>query len=296
MGNWFKNSLIIFFSCFMLSSCQDNTFKEDVVFAGGQYVSAKTLNMGQGIYTEYCMPCHGVKGDGKGLSNKGMQVPPRDFTLGIYKFGQVVAGDLPHDEDFNKIINYGLKGTAMLPWDLGKEQLHAVISYIKMFAADKWVGADKKLGVRILPENDPYGLAHKTSAIKRGKEVYHVEAICQSCHIAYVSKRELSMMSKRLTGDPVDDFTDIYEIKTQDSDHGGKTLPPDFTWNEVRSGTSINELYVRIASGVGGTAMPAWKDTLEDDDIWAVAYYVQSLIKLKDSSERHQFMDQLKNQ
>ena len=107
---------------FLLLSCSDNSFQEGKFFAGNIYVPAKTLNTGKMLYTEYCMPCHGVKGDGKGVSSKGLTVPPRDFTKGLYKFGRVEAGGPPRDEDFYRIIKRGLHGTAMIPWDMDKDR------------------------------------------------------------------------------------------------------------------------------------------------------------------------------
>ena len=61
--------------------------------------------LGKSVYAEYCMACHGVDGKGNGVASKGLVPPPRNFTLGLYKFGKVVAGDLPHDEDMTHIFN-----------------------------------------------------------------------------------------------------------------------------------------------------------------------------------------------
>ncbi|MCY4524870.1 MAG: c-type cytochrome, partial [Halobacteriovoraceae bacterium] len=232
-------------------------------------------------YTEYCMPCHGVKGDGKGVSSKGLTVPPRDFTKGLYKFGRVEAGGLPRDEDFYRIIKEGLHGTAMIPWDMGKGQMRAVVQYLKTFAPDVWEGKDKTLGKPIIPVKDPYGIARKESGIERGKEVYHVLGECQTCHRGYISKDEFVRMYKKNNGS-LPDFDDtFYQIKLQESEYGHMTVPPDFTWHEVRSTQTVEDLFVRISAGVGGTSMPGWQDTLEDDDIWAVAYYVKSLMEKK---------------
>ena len=86
-------------------SCTESHFREDKIFAGGLYVKKEVLNTGKQIYTEYCMPCHGVDGDGKGVAAKAMKVPPRDFTSGVFKFGEVPAGELPHDKHLFKIRN-----------------------------------------------------------------------------------------------------------------------------------------------------------------------------------------------
>lgn len=280
-----------------LTSCKETVFHEDVIVAGGVHVKADTLNYGRELYMEYCMPCHGAEGKGDGPASKGLTTPPRNFTLGIIKFGNTVAGELPTDEIIKRHLTKGLKGTAMLPWDLSDYQMHSLIQYIKTFAPKVWIGKDKKLGKVVNIGNDPYGIARQSAAIKKGKEVYHITANCQSCHQAYATKAELNEMSVKLTGDQMTDFDpDMYKVKLQDSEHNYRTLPPDFTWHDIRSASDIKELALRIAAGVGGTAMPAWKETITDSEIWAVAYYVQYLSTLKDSEKRKTLMKALQAQ
>jgi mono/diheme cytochrome c family protein len=281
----------------MMMSCEQNHFKEGIIFAGGTFVTSAQLNAGKSIYEEYCMACHGVNGDGRGITYKGMSNTPRDFKLGLYKFGTVVAGELPTDADFKRIIQKGLKGTAMLSWDISDEQTYNVTQYIKTFALKTWEGKDKKLGIPIVGVKDPYGEAHKTSAIVRGREIYHLKGDCQSCHRAYVTPEELNEMSLKVDNEGIDRDEldeDFYSIKPQDTDYGYKVAPPDFTWHIVKSATTVQELFVRISAGVNGTGMPSWKDTLEDNDIWAVSYYIKSLMDMKGSKDREILIDRLK--
>ncbi|MGB0452732.1 MAG: c-type cytochrome [Bacteriovoracaceae bacterium] len=294
-----KMSRIFFFvSLLALVSCSKKEFVEGKYFAGNLYVDAKTLNKGKLIYTEYCMPCHGESGDGNGVAAKGMQVPPRNLKLGIYKFGRVVAGELPHDDDFFKILDEGLHGSAMLPWDMTDGAKHAVVQYIKTFAPDAWEGKDKTLGEKLVAGKDPFGMAHKTAAIELGKEVYHAVAQCQTCHRAYVTKDELNKYSMKYNDEPIEEFEDdLYKIKLQETEHGYLNIPPDFTWHHVRSARTVPEIYVRLLAGVGGTAMPSWKDTLSDQEIWAVSYYVKDLMETKDDQKkRKELLGKLVNQ
>lgn len=276
-----------------LVACSESHFKEDKIYAGGVYAPAQALNDGKSTYTEYCMPCHGVNGDGKGTSAKGLSVPPRNFQLGQYKFGHVVSGELPHDEDFYKLLREGLTGTAMLPWkELSDKQMFNLVQYIKTFAPAKWVGADKKLGETIVLTKDPYGDAHKESAIQKGKEVYHAVAQCWTCHRAYVNHAEFSEISQKVNGKGVTEFDpEMYHVKLQPNDYGYMSMPPEFTYDLVRSAKTVEELYIRLSAGVGGTSMPSWKGTLQDDEIWAVAHYVKSLIDLRNTPERQKLME-----
>lgn len=284
-----------------LPSCEgQNTFKEDLVMAGNLHVPAGVLNSGKRIYTEHCMACHGEGGRGDGPAARGLDPPPRDFTLGIIKFGDVPSGDLPHDGVMKEHLARGLAGTAMLPWDLSEAQAHAVVQYVKTFAPDVWVGADKEVGRRVAVTRDPYGTARRASAVERGKTVYHVTANCQTCHQAYVTKEELARLTNAeegTTDSAAADFgDDIYATKPQESEHGRRTVPPDFTWHEMRSVRSIDDLYLRIAAGVGGTTMVAWRDGISDADIWAVAHYVQSLADLKGTEARRELVRALESE
>ena len=279
----------------LLFGCEPSEFHEGKFFAGEKYVHAKTLNKGKQIYMEYCIACHGKKGDGKGFSAKGMATPPRDFTLGLYKFGDVVAGELPHDKSIFKLLDHGLNGTAMLPWDLGQGQKNAVWQYIKTFAPKTWENTNNKLGKTIEITKDPYGLAYTQLAITKGREVYHVTATCQSCHRGYLTPKEYREMTKRLTGDAEEVDEEFYTLKPQESEYNYYTVPPDFTFHPIRSvrGTNIEEIYLRVSAGVGGTAMVSWKDTITDKEIWAVSYYIQSLMKMKDNPKRKKLIKKL---
>ncbi len=278
----------------ILLACEGGNFKESKTFVGGKTVNADTLNLGYTTYMEYCIQCHGVLGDGKGPASIGMFPPPRNFTLGLYKFGNVPAGELPHDEDFYRIIRHGLNGTPMLKWDISDKRLDAVTQYIKTFAPTAWEDKSKVLGESITLTQDPY-LGKEEEAVNYGAEVYHAVANCQSCHSAYATKAELTTWGKKYD-QPFSDDPTLYQIKLQESEHGYKTVPPDFTWHSVRTSTTVEDLYLRISSGIGGTSMPSWKGVLEDQQIWAVSYYVKSLMNLKNTPEREVLFSKLNNQ
>jgi mono/diheme cytochrome c family protein len=297
-------NFIFTISILTLVSCTGGDFKESKKFINGEVVSADTLNLGQQVYIEYCSSCHGLKGDGNGVAAKGSTPPPRNFTQGLYKFGLVADSGLPTDEDFHRIIKNGLKGTAMLPWDVSDKQVYAVTQYIKTFAPQVWEAKDRTVGTKIELSPNPY-VASTTFAINKGKEVYHVTGQCQSCHRAYVTKAELSDLNKKVSGAPLTEFdSEMYKMKLQTSEyyyHDSnerlvKFLPPDFTWHEIRSGSTVDEIAMRLAAGVTGTGMPMWKGVLTDEEIWAVAYYVKSLSELKNTDAREQLMKELENQ
>ena len=53
--------------------------------------------------------------------------------------------------------------------------------------------------------------------------------------------------------------------------------PPNLTDPAVMGGTSLLEIYRKIAIGVPGTAMPEFAEDLSEEDRWAVAAYVATL-------------------
>ncbi|MHC4846033.1 MAG: c-type cytochrome, partial [Planctomycetota bacterium] len=66
---------------------------------------------------------------------------------------------------------------------------------------------------------------------------------------------------------------------------------PDFTWHTMRASRDVEETALTIAAGIGGAAMPTWKNAYPDKDIWAVAYYVRSIVDdYKDKPGRAAFM------
>jgi mono/diheme cytochrome c family protein len=250
---------------------------------GGRAVAAATLEHGRDVYTPFCRPCHGDAGDGKGPAAAGLRPPPRDLRLGIYKFAAVAAGQLPHDEDFVRTLRHGLHGTAMLAWGVPDAELDPLIQYVKAFSP-RWLGDTP--GDPIVAGPDPW-TGREAEALERGKAVYHGLAQCAvACHPAYATKPEIYAFSKQLTGNGTTEFrADLYYPVAKDSDYGVKILPPDFTFNELRGGDALEDIYRAVACGIGGTAMPTWKNVLPDPDLWAMSRYVRSLTALRGRPE-----------
>ena len=193
-------------------SSEDKTFRESAcgteaarwcaprTFAGGITADAHTLTAGHDSYMLYCYACHGENGDGRGPSSYGLRPPPRNFTLGIFKFARLRSSDeLPHDDDLYRIVHNGLNGTAMLPWDIPDVELMNIIQYIKTFAPAKW--EKKKKSGELVKNLEPFELpadpwaGKEKEAEARGKELYHFKAECANCHPAFGSKEELYKLS-----------------------------------------------------------------------------------------------------
>jgi mono/diheme cytochrome c family protein len=265
--------------------------KEPLKLKDGTTVSTQRLEHGREQYTLYCRPCHGEKGDGRGPAGIGLRPPPRNFTTKhangdeynlVFKFGGVEAGSLPPDSELKRIVKKGLHGTAMLPWAVPDNQLDDILQYIKTFNPI-WTSDDVAKPIEITP--DPWK-GKEEEGVKHGKVVYHGLAQCLKCHPAYATRQEIWDAVKESTGEGSTSAfrEDMYNPDAKLSEaYRVKLLPPDFTRHDVKAGTTPEDLFRTIASGIGGTAMPMWKGSIEDPDIWAIAHYVSSLIQIRDT-------------
>ncbi len=274
----------------------------------------ETLDRGKEAYTLYCRACHGDHGDGQGPAAAGYRPPPRDFTVGLFKFAAVSSGSLPRDEDLTRTVRNGLHGTAMLAWDIDDGDLDAIVGYLKTFST-RW--KDEEPGEAIIPSPDPWGPGQAVAAEERGGKVYHVVAQCSSCHPAYETRERIDQASHELNGRGIGSFrADMYSATSKDSDYlernsvagdaGAlrlKLLAPDFLFNELRSVRDVHDrqtasadLYRIIAAGIGGTAMPQWQGALSESDLWALVYYVRSLALLRDTPTARGLRERLAEQ
>lgn len=300
----FRHGLIVLVT--LLAACRSKPFKVPFVLAGGKEISAQQLNDGFVVYRQYCVQCHGPTGNGKGVASSGLRPPPRNFQAALFKFAGVPSGQLPTDEALYRTLERGLHGTPMLPWDISESDRRAVIQYLKTFKPpeslkSRWQEEEPGIAVEISP--DPWQLASATDhAIERGKRIYHLSvggAGCALCHPGYLTHQELSQLSQQANGEKMTEFPkEMYRSQLHSSDYEVQILPPDFLFHKVKTaypvGTRIHgkvytaeeqrtDLYRTLAAGIGGAAMPQWKGSLPEEDLWALVYYVQSLIEIRDT-------------
>jgi DMSO reductase family type II enzyme heme b subunit len=220
--------------------------------AGEAHAQAGDANAGKIVYERKCLLCHGEKGDGKGPAAELLRPAPRDFTSGIYKV-RSTANKIPADKDVFDLVTHGMPGTSMPPWSvLADKDRWNVVAYLKGFAAEKFKEAPKK-------QELPKEVASSAESIKRGKEMY--EAIeCSKCHGA----------DGRADGPSRPELKDEW---------GQPIAPANLTkrWT-FRGGASRSEIATRLATGVLGTPMPSFIDSVEKpDDIWHLTNFIASL-------------------
>lgn len=93
------------------------------------------LARGRDLYRDHCLQCHGLSGDGRGLTARWINPHPRDFRHGLFKFQSVDQSEgrmhKPRREDLIRTIRQGIEGTAMPSFNLlHQNQLEDLASYV----------------------------------------------------------------------------------------------------------------------------------------------------------------------
>ncbi len=208
---------------------------------------------GKVIYEKKCALCHGTEGKGDGPGAVHLIPKPRDFTRGVYKIRTTASGEPPTDQDLFRTITDGMPGSAMPAWKVlsEKDRWH-LVAYLKTFAPHVFKATPK---VAQLPKE----VSPSKESLARGKEMF--EAIeCNKCH----------GNAGRGDGPSAPDLKD---------DWGNPVRPANLTrpWT-FRGGGSTREVATRLVTGLMGSPMPSFIDSVEKpEDVWHVANYVKSL-------------------
>ncbi len=208
---------------------------------------------GKVIYEKKCALCHGTDGKGDGPGAVNLDPKPRDFTKAKYKIRTSASGQAPTDADLLHVISEGMPGTSMPAWKvLSEKERRDLVAYLKTFAAEAFREAPKAAEL-------PKEVASSKESLARGKEMF--EAIeCNKCH----------GNAGRGDGPSAPELKD---------DWGHPVRPANLTkaWN-FRGGESAREVATRLGTGLMGTPMPSFIDSVErPEDIWHLANYVKSL-------------------
>ena len=231
--------------------------------------SEEWIAHGKAVYARRCLGCHGENGDGNGPAAAFMQQDrPRNFTLGVFKFRLTPSGSMPDDGDLMRTITRGVRGTAMPSWhELPEKDRLAVIQYIKyVLAADR--GEPDKPYFYFVEEPPKAPLfigvppAPSAALVARGQEAWRA-AKCWECH-----------------GD--EGRGDGEKAAGLEDDFGFPIPPANLTTGQFKSGPDVKDIFRTISTGLSGTPMPSFADTVGEEERWALAYYVLALSAFKD--------------
>ena len=213
--------------------------------------SAELRERGREVFVDHCSGCHGARGDGAGRAATFLSPLPRDFTAGVFKFRSTPSGSLPTDGDLFRTITRGVRWTAMPTWhEVPDKERVAVVAYLKTLSK-RWKEdpAEPAIPLPAPPRATPEVLA-------RGKTLY-AQAKCAECHGE----------DGRGTGPSADSLQDDLQRPIR---------PADFTRGQLKAGGSVTDVYRTMTTGLDGTPMPSFADSMSDEERWAIAYYVLS--------------------
>ena len=130
---------------------------------------------GRQVYERYCVQCHGDRGDGAGEVAPWTQPKPRDFRQGIFKFTTTPFGFLPTTADLDRVIQDGLYGTLMPPFNsLSARERRDVIAYVQTLSP-RWRTEQPGSPVVVTAEPTP-----TRESVTQGRALF--EANCAKCH------------------------------------------------------------------------------------------------------------------
>ena len=208
---------------------------------------------GAADYRRYCVQCHGELGDGNGESAQWVDPKPRDFTKAVFKCRSTPTGTLPTDEDLFDSIARGFDRSVMPPWNTFTKQERAdLVAWIKHFSP-RW--QEEKAGTPIAIPAEPEVTADR---VKAGQDVYN-RVQCWKCHGAEGKGNGPS-------------------TATLQDDLGRPILAYNFAaGGRFKCGSSDQDLYKIFMTGLDGTPMPSFADSLKPEEAWDLVFYLRTL-------------------
>ena len=209
---------------------------------------------GRAVYQKNCAQCHGDKGDGEGYATLRVVPRPRDFTTGAFKVRTTPNGALPVHQDLVNIIRRGMPYTSMPAWPgLSDQEVSDLAYYIKSFSP-RFAGAEEVPQPMDLPDAP----SSSEESIELGRKLY-VETGCLKCH------GNLG----RGDGPSAPTLTDDYMRPIR-----AANLTQNWTF---RGGPSREDIFRTMTTGMNGTPMPSFADSLSVEQRWAITDFIASL-------------------
>ncbi len=232
------------------------------------YFKKADAGRGKVIYKEYCMQCHGAKGEGDGPAAEGLEPKPAIHA-------KMALDQFPMDYLYN-VVYYGGKAVGKSPympyWGLtvGEQGVADVIAYMRetfkgteeMAAAPgKKSSGDcpqkrntKEVSFKYKGKKNP--LKPTPANLKAGETLYQKTAKPMNCALCHGKLGD----GKGPGG------------------AGVKPAPRNFTCQATLKDISDGQMFGVIKAGSPGTAMPAFKN-LRDKEVWQLIHYIRELAK-----------------
>lgn len=209
---------------------------------------------GYALFVSQCARCHGMDGLGNGLGagSPNFGSAPRDLSAGHYRFISTDNG-IASDADLKRILTDGLPSSGMPAFrNLSEPQLASLVGVLDGFWKNR-PQAGNTIQVGNVPEITQ-------QMREEGGRLF--KNICSACH------------GQQGKGDGPAAIA-IVDWK------GNAVRPADLSRGMLKSGRDLEQIYLRIASGIpGGKAgsplMPAFP--LPAEQIWSIVGYLDASI------------------
>ena len=222
---------------------------------GSRMTGIKPYNDGGDVYAQRCAVCHGTKGGGDGPLAAELLPAPSDLAHGPYRFRSTPFGAPPIENDMMISTASGLSHTAMGSFKaLGGGALEDVKDHIKMnLAPALFATTPEPAPMSPIPTEPVAGL------VAAGRTVYE-KAGCGDCHGA----------SGRGNGSKVGTLKDA---------SGRPSIATDLTkrWHYKRGAGGAPDVFYTLTTGLNGTPMVSYVDSLSAEERWQVSYFLERL-------------------
>lgn len=226
--------------------------------AAGQDPRVELEAQGRYVFERNCVACHGRWGDGRGELAVGMVPRPNNLTRARFKFRSTPSGTLPTDDDLRRVITLGIAGSSMPAFAaLPDRDVTAVITYLKTFSR-RWDNPTLKAAPIALPAPPAWieDAEVRPQHSRKGHELFRAD--CAPCH-----------------GDA--GRGDGPAAATLEDDVGKPAPPHDLTTGLWKSGRYPADLFRTLSTGMDGTPMPSFGDTLSVEERWDLVSYLLTL-------------------
>jgi len=225
---------------------------------------------GKRDYRRWCVGCHGKEGNGEGENAPYVDPRPRDFTEALFRWRSTPTGTLPTDQDLYDTITRGVVDTLMPTWSPLTPQTRVdLVAYIKTFSP-KW--QTQKAGTPItIPPEPPQTI----DSVLHRRQLFD-QMQCWKCHGP----------EGRGDGPSAITLTD---------DKGEPIRPYNFhDGTRFRCGETNQDLYKIFMTGLDGSPMPSFADSLKPQDAWDLVHFLRTLQPNVQSESRTVWLDYVK--
>jgi mono/diheme cytochrome c family protein len=230
------------------------------------------------LYAQNCARCHGLRGTADGATSPYLDPPARRFGEERFMLCSTENG-IPTDADLEYVLRHGIPGTAMPAFDnLTDEERQTLVAHIRWLTRTGLYARLYQRAKKQDPEDIPDVAELSTTAAKQSipGPALEVSDTPPEPTPESIARGGVTFTKNCATCHGPKGAGDGPAVKDMKNENGRPTRPRDLARGIFKGGGEPERLYVRIAVGMPGTAMPGIK-TLKPDEMWDLVHFVRSL-------------------